>query len=156
MVEKKRKIVKRVSTVDSSTGEVLTDNLTTVGYNAEPNYYKMYVENIDKLILLVSPHCLTVFVLACSKMTYEGDLFLPRAIRREFAIKMRVKLPTFDRYLGQLSYAGIIIKKGSNAYIVNPVFVGKGSWVEINKQREEVEYVEQKGRYLHRRYMDYY
>jgi len=155
-MQKKRKVIKEISTVDKTTGEIIKNDVTTVGYNAEPNFFKFYTADIERLLLLVSPHCVTVLVLCCTKMTYDGDLFLPQQVRREMAIKMRIKTGTFDKYVHQLSYAGVLIKRGSNAYIVNPLFVAKGAWTDIMKQRDDVEYLSDKARFVSRKYLNYY
>jgi hypothetical protein len=153
---KQRKVVKNIRTVDKTTGEVLADDFTSVGYNAEANYVKIYAEGVEKMVTMVSPHCITAFVLACTKMNYDGDALLPAQIRREMAIKMRIKTATFSGYIDQLSYAGILIKRGVNCYIVNPFFAGKGAWSEIMRKREDITYDAAKGRYFHKGIVDFY
>lgn len=151
-----RKVVKNVRTVDKMTGEVLGDEFATIGYAAEANYVKFYAEGIKQMLLMVSPNCVTAFILACTKMTYDGDVLLPSQIRREMAIELRIKPATFNGYIDRLSYAGILIKRGVNCYIVNPFIAAKGAWVDIMRKREDIEYNAARGRYFHKGIRDFY
>ena len=134
MVEKKsKKITTRVTEiVDRKTGEILYDEGTTVSFEREPDYVKLYLNDISRLMnLTVSGH--RTFFALLRKMNFDCEIILTTSVRKEMVEGLVMPNNTFKHSIMDLVDAGILFRKANNHYLVNPKLIARGSWADIRK-----------------------
>lgn len=139
-------------TVDSSTGEVLTE-VSTVTYaiEDEPPYIKLYIA--DVLYLCDMPRRYEALTLALLKrVSYAGgeqglcvsvNKFVKESICKEIGWENIVSV---DNALQVLMKGEVIFRIARGVYRFNPYLFGRGNWAEVKKLRMEINYDSIKGR----------
>lgn len=148
--------------VDLDTGEmrrIVTDDFK--GYiDQEPDYVKIYVGT--QLCLNKLDHSLAPLVMAISPfMTYANDsqythmITINDSVIDYMAKYMDVTYQSAKHYTKRLVEAGILIpmykrvetdgiitqKKKRGQYFVNPWVIAKGSWKDIKKLQQQIDFV---------------
>jgi len=118
--------------VDKLTGEIISEKTTSQRFTSEPEFVKLYLNDVIKLFEL-SGTTKTVFLALIRKMNYDNEIVLAGAMKEELAASTKLKKNTFEHSIGDLVTKGVLFKKGNNYYIVNPTLVGKGSWEHVQK-----------------------
>lgn len=133
-------------TVDNLTGEVIEDRTAAIKVKKvtdEPNFIKMYIEHIiswnncGKASGTLLPAILMY-------MNYENEIVLNKHIKEKIGKKINMSITHIDKCLSNLVKAGVLIrpKNSRGMFIANPMFFGKGEWVNIKKIRTEYEFSE--------------
>lgn len=130
---------KLTEVVDVNTGEIMDSQMETVSYSQEPDFVKMYIDDLSYLHGLTSANNSVLHSLL-SKMNYDNEIILVSKVKDEMANKIGLMKNTFEHGIGVLVKKGILIKKGNNYYIVNPFLFARGSWKDIRSIRMTIKY----------------
>lgn len=128
-------------TVDSATGEVVSQAVTTVDREAEPDYVKLYVrawiefKEIKGINSSLLAHLLPYVTYARQGQRIILSPILKREIAHELGWAEKTALQRFNNELRKLCAQGVLRNVGENTYAVNPELVGKGSWADIKLLR---------------------
>ena len=126
--------------IDSETGEVLqqTDVKKSM-VEAEPNFIKMYVNDILKLkdVPKASNDVLNILL---ANMTYGNVVVMIKPIKDLIANETGLSLNTINKSIQNLHKSGILIRKDRSVYIVDPNLFAKGKWEDIKKLRLTIDY----------------
>lgn len=144
-----KKVVRQqeIITIDTETGEIKEQTTTTdVRVEKEPEYVKLYINDLVKLSGL-PPSCNDLLHCLLSKLDYNGEITLVKASKDEIKKKLNMADSTFRAGMDNFIKRGILCKKATGLYAVNPFIFGRGEWKQIRNIRLTVEYNE-KGRFL--------
>jgi hypothetical protein len=144
MKEVKKRLIKEEIIVDQLSGEILKEHHSTVTYDAEPAYIKLYIENLAKLHNLSSSKILFIMV---RKMNYDSEVVLTPSIRKEIIEELNIKMPTLKAQIHQLIEEGVMMRKDNNRFLMNPNIFARGTWKDIKKIITTITY-DQKGRMI--------
>ena len=129
--------------VDFNTGvikEQYTEESTRTIYHTEPDFIKVYLQDIIYLKNLPKSSSSTVFALL-KRSTYANSEYgltvtlcpeIRRVICQELDFK---KTQSFNNQLNSLVKADILKHIGTNLYQFNPYLFGKGDWKDVSKIR---------------------
>lgn len=135
-----------ITEYDGTTGEVTAQTQTkTVSVGAEPDYIKLYLQDI--LYLSDMPTQYSAALMSLLKRTsYAGDEYgmcvvlvpmVKDAICKELGYQKRQSL---DNVLQKLVKGEILYRVGRGMYRLNPYLFGRGTWADISKIRMEISY----------------
>lgn len=134
-------------TVDSDTGEVVSQAVTTIDREAEPDYVKLYVRAWCEFKEIKGVNT-TFLAHLLPYMTYASRgqrIYLAPLMKREIASELgwaeKTALNRFNQELRKLVKQGVLKHDGTDAYTVNPELVGKGSWRDIKALRATFEVI---------------
>lgn len=128
-----------VQTTDELTGEITSRTSNVVELKRlppEPEYIKLYVEDIGKLHGL-SPAHREVLLYVAAASGYDGIATI--SARRKAAIAMTIKgtVKTVSNALTECVKAKLLRRVGHGEYEPNPFIFGRGSWAEIRERRQQ-------------------
>lgn len=154
----KEKKIKNLSSsaiiADYETGEVKVET-KNFKPDAEPRYFKMYIDDIGKILDLTDCERKAILQLSCS-MGYNGIIPLLGPMKQIIMKQLGINnVSLFDRRIKALKDEGLLLpvinphtkKIARGVYQINPLYVAKGSWSDIKKLRLIVEYTGA-GRYV--------
>lgn len=126
--------------IDHETGEIIkTDDLKSYAVESEPNYVKMYIEDIGKL-KDVPPASNDVLGVLVRNMSYGNMVVMIKPIKDKIKEETGLSLNTINKSIQNLYKAGILIRQSRSVYIVDPTLFAKGKWEDIKKLRLVIEY----------------
>lgn len=126
--------------IDHETGEIIkTDDLKSYAVESEPNYVKMYIDDIAKLkdVPQASNDVLRVLV---RNMSYGNLVVMIKPIKDKIKEETGLSLNTINKSIQNLYKAGILIRQSRSVYLVDPNLFAKGKWEDIKKLRLVIEY----------------
>lgn len=135
-IRQTRSIVQQVeSTVINEHGELIEQSSSTVfNVGAEPDYIKLYLEDILYLNDLQANQSSLLYQLL-SYMTYGNEIILNSTIKKRIAEKLGTSMQVIDNNLSKYVKANILERVGRGTYLANPYLFGKGSWKDISAKR---------------------
>jgi hypothetical protein len=136
----KKKIKKEIKeTVTNEDGEKLHQKHIEEAYiSKEPDFIKVYLDNILLINNLPSGIQKTLNVLL-KRMAYDNVVVLNAYIKKEMAKELDFKtVQSLNNNINKLVKEGIMFRKGTGTYEMNPFLFGRGSWENIKKIRFEV------------------
>ena len=126
-----KKIVKVTRTVDRETGEVTQEQeVFTTRAKGEPHFVKLYMLNIP-LIKPLTGSVVKVLMGVFTEMDYHNRVTLMKVDKERIGGQVGVKMPMFNRAVGQLVKHGFLIRLSAGRYEVNPGYAARGPWSEI-------------------------
>jgi hypothetical protein len=131
-------IEKIESTVNDLTGELLslTTEITDISTApAEPNYLKLYVDDLGLLNKLSGGETRALIHIA-ALANYDGEIVLPLVIKKRVAEKSGVKVQSISDILTKLISKGILKRIDKTLYLLNPDLFARGKWREIRERRK--------------------
>ncbi len=135
------KKVKVSQTINDRTGEILESSSSTIAFTQEPEFVKLYFQDMLLLHSLSSTGNRAINVLI-SKMNYDNEIVLTSGIKNELAKKLSIAKNTLEHAISELVKKGILLKKGNNWYLVNPKLYARGKWQDIQKLQMTLTYSE--------------
>jgi hypothetical protein len=141
---KKKKLIYLKGTTKTridENGEIIdieTNETKLTKVNNEPPFVKLYIDTIS-VIANVSKSCGSVLLEFLPYMTYadDGNLINTTSYYKEkVAKKLNIKINRVDHILGELCKANVIKRQAYSLYLVNPKYIAKGSWKDIQKVKE--------------------
>lgn len=125
--------------LDFSTGEVMQERFVQQVYqDKEPNYVKLYIDNL--ILLNGLPKGTTDTIMELLKyMSYENTIILNSYIKKEIADSLGFKtVQSLDNNINKLVKKGILSRIGRGTYRANAFLFGKGDWNDIKQIRFEI------------------
>jgi hypothetical protein len=124
-----------IHVVDRETGEVTqTTNETIVQFPAEPEYIKLYLDDLNRIYELPNN---SILYEVMKRMDYDGLINLSKYAKDMICEKLGLKPQTFANYLQKLKEKDIIHPVGRGTFMPNPNLFGKGTWKEIYSRRKK-------------------
>ena len=142
MSKKKQKVTQQETTtvIDSETGEILkTTDIKSFQVEKEPNYVKMYIDDISKL-KNIPPSSNEVLNVLVRNMSYGNIVVMIKPIKDRIMEHTGLSLNTINKSIDNLYKAGILIRQSRGVYLVDPTLFAKGKWEDIKKLRLVVDY----------------
>jgi len=142
----RKKISKEVKeTVTNDDGEKLFQRHIEESYvSKEPDYVKIYLDNILQINNLSSGIQKTLNVLL-KRMAYDNIVVLNAYIKKQMAEELGFNtVQSLNNNINKLVKEGIMNRKGTGTYEMNPFLFGRGSWDNIKKIRFQVIFEEGK------------
>jgi len=136
--------------IDNETGEI-TETSTSKVFKAEvePNYIKLYIEDISYLNRLPKGTDAIIYELL-KYLNYQHEISVNLHMKKKIAKTLGVKHQHISNTIVKLVKQEILIKVDRGIYTINSYLFGKGSWKDIIKHRKslklEIFYDYQKGR----------
>lgn len=128
--------------VINSDGEIVEEiQSVTFNYGKEPDYIKVYLDNI-MFLAEISGWIGKVMYELLKSVSYadKGQFIIINAgYKRIIAANLGIKLQSVTNAINQLAKKGILIRKEVGVFLLNPQYFGKGEWKDISKIRYEVE-----------------
>lgn len=141
-MSKDRKVYNQVTQtyVDKETGEMVSQSdIKMSRVEREPNFIKMYVDDILKIkeVPKASNDVLSVLL---ANMSYANIVVLIKPIKDIISQETGLKLNTINKAVQKLCDVGILIRRNRGVYIVDPNLFAKGKWENVKKLRMTIEY----------------
>lgn len=140
------------SVIDERTGELVSKRANkTLSWGDEPNYIKLYLQDIMYLSNMPKQYA-TLTACLLKRISYAGDedgmciVLVPRikqAICKEMDWK---RISSLDNAIQRLLAGKILYRVDRSIYRFNPYLFGKGDWQDIARLRLEINYEEIKGK----------
>lgn len=145
---KEDKIVQeRSQVIDKETAEIITQSITqTIPIGQEPNYYKVYMQDLANLHELTPTERQVIEILS-SNMSFENLIVVIKPIKDRLCELTGKKYETIKASIQGLVNKGILIREERACYRVNPKYIAKGKWQDIKALRLVIDY-SQKGRQI--------
>lgn len=125
--------------LDTSTGEILEERFVQQVYqDKEPNYVKLYIDNL--ILINGLPKGTTDTIMELLKyMSYENTIVLNSYIKKEIAESLGFKtVQSLDNNINKLVKKGILHRIGRGTFRANAFLFGKGDWNDIKQIRFEI------------------
>ena len=131
-------------TVTDETGKVIKkEEKVTKSWGTEPQYIKIYLEDILYLVDM-PPHHSGILYELIKRASYadEGmEVVLSAGLKKKIAEVLGIKnIRSINNALSDLVKGQVLHKIGTGLYLLNPYLFGKGDWQDIAKLRLEVNY----------------
>ena len=128
--------------IDSETGEVIQqDRKESLAVGKEPNYYKVYINDLANLQGL-NPTEKMVFEILSANMTFDNLIVLIKPIKEKLVKITGKEFETIKKAIQGLAKKKVLLKEERACYRVNPKYIAKGKWQDIKALRLVVEYSE--------------
>ena len=154
MSENLKTMVNQVITqkVDHSTGEIVeSEKEDIIKVPQTPDFVMTFTQDIGFIANISSAASKLLFGILV-KIDRANEIVLVKETKEIIAEMVGLKTSTVSKLVTELYQAKVLLKKNSNSrsgvYVLNPYFFGKGRWVNINKLRMLVEYIDDKNDYI--------
>jgi hypothetical protein len=127
----------QIKILDRETGEIKETQekrVQTIKVDDEPNYVKLYLEDICQLNELPKTSSKLLNELL-KLMDYKNRVLLPSGIKKEIANNLSLSVGTLNNDITKLIKKGIIKRESTGVYLLNPHYFGKGKWQDIKEIR---------------------
>ncbi len=143
---KKEKITQnKENFIDYNTGDIVKQNITqSIPVGAEPNYYKVYLQDLANLQGL-NPTERQVLEVLSSNMSFDNIIVVIKPIKEKLSQITGKSYETIRSSIQGLVNKNILIREERACYRVNPKYIAKGKWQDIKALRLIIDYTE-KGR----------
>jgi len=116
-----------------------TEISNTINWGSEPNYVKLYLDDI--LYLSDLPKGLNSILYALLKrMAYGNQLVLNAALKRQIAREVNLGTSSVNNAITKFVKGQLLKRIDTGIYLVNPQLFGKGEWKDISKIRLTAKY----------------
>ena len=134
----KKNIVQQVEeTIIDEHGEVKSNvRSTVVSIGAEPDYVKLYLQDILYLKNLQTNQSALLYELL-TYLNYNNEIMLNSVAKQRIADKLGTTRQVVDNNLGKYVKANILERIGRGTFRANPYLFGKGSWKDISELRSK-------------------
>ena len=128
--------------VDLDTGEYIEQvRRETLPVGKEPNYYKVYIQDLANLQGL-NPTETQVLQVLSANMAFDNLIVLIKPIKERLVKMIGKEYETIKKAIEGLTARKILIRADRSVYRVNPRYVAKGKWEDIKALRLVIEYSE--------------
>ncbi|MFV0212851.1 replication/maintenance protein RepL [Empedobacter falsenii] len=132
----------QTQTIDYESGELLEQTTTQViPVGTEPNYYKVYLQDLANLQGL-NPTEKEVLEVLSSNMSFDNIIVVIKPIKEKLSKITGKSFETIRSSIQGLVNKGMLIREERACYRVNPKYIAKGKWQDIKALRLVVEYSE--------------
>lgn len=132
--------------VVSPDGELINElserQYKTISYEREPNYVKLYTEDLSRLFQL-PPSASNVLSCLVKYMTYKTNIVvLYGPVKTAICKELSMEKNTLNKSIDNLYKKGLIIRVSHACYMIDPQLFGKGSWGDVSSMRMMIQYDE--------------
>ena len=122
-------------TINHETGEVISSSVVRRYRGDEPNYVKLYLEDISYLHNL--PKRASPILLELLKYVTYGtqEIMLNAYSKKSIASSVGIAMKTLDNNLQEFVRSGVLDRVATGTFKLNPYLFGKGDWKTINDLR---------------------
>lgn len=136
-MENKRNVTKITNvTVD---GEILNSEITSVQFEQEPEYVKLYVKDVVKYNDLPGG-MYKVLLILLRNMSYGNVIPAYMPVKKMIAEEVGVGVSYVNKCINEFYVKGLLIRKARGLYIADPELFGKGKWRDIQELKLVIEY----------------
>ena len=124
-------------------GASLDVSATSVNYEVEPDYVKLYLRTIGDFKDMPST-AMRVFYELVKRMDYadkEQLVYLNPTLRQRIMDDCHVKRAAYDKAMRILREKGLIKRVANNTFAINPDYVGRGAWRDISVLRAKFDFI---------------
>ena len=132
-----RKGIEQTTTIDHQTGEITQSTVVRRYRGDEPNYVKLYLQDIAYLHGLPASAKDIMGELLQYVSYGTQEIVLNKAIKDRIAANINTSVKTVDNRLQELVKVGIIDRVAVGTYTLNPYLFGKGDWKTISELRNK-------------------
>jgi len=135
-----KNVAKRVETtrIDKETGEVISTTHTKQFKTAsEPNYIKLYIQDISYLNELPSGTDRIIYAML-PYINYQQEIYINSHNKRKMAEEVGVSDKHISNTIVKLVKKEILIRIDRGVYQLNTFIFGKGPWKDILKHRSSL------------------
>lgn len=105
------------------------------GKRQEPNYVKVYFDDIELLYKLPKNTSSFLYELL-PYMNYQGEISINSVMKKRITLKLGLKNEKqLNNYITVLLKNDIVKRVGRGVYIINPYLLAKGKWEDIEGLR---------------------
>jgi DNA-binding Lrp family transcriptional regulator len=123
-------------TTNNETGEITETSTSKVfKAQAEPNYIKLYLQDISYLNNLPKGIDSIIFELL-KYINYKHEIYINAHLKKEIAETLGKSVSYINNSIVKLVKSEIIIRVDRGVYTINSHIFGKGSWKDIIKHRK--------------------
>ncbi len=143
MSENGKILIQSERVVVDATGEIVSEDTYTKSLiRDEPKFVKVYME--DLLYLKKMPSGLGGILWELIQiMDYDNVVHLTAMRRNEIMENIGCSIHNVNKAISLFVKNGLMARKGTGSYIMNPYIFGKGKWDKIKKIRAEIEWSEE-------------
>jgi len=134
-------MIETTQTVNSDGEKLEETKAITFNYGKEPDYIKVYLDNI-MFLAEISGWIGKILYELIKSVSYadKGQFLIVNAgYKRILAENLGIKPQSVTNAINQLAKKGILIRKERGVFLLNPQYFGKGEWKDISKIRYEIE-----------------
>jgi len=125
-------------TENTETGEVTETSTSKVfKAEAEPNYIKLYLEDISYLNKLPKGTDSIIYELL-KYINYKQEIYINAHLKKQIAENLNMKLQSINNSISNLTKEEVLIRIDRGVYTINSYIFGKGSWKDIIKHRKSL------------------
>jgi hypothetical protein len=131
------KLVRTETQVDESSGEILSRTSNVIELKTlpkEPDYIKLYVEDIGRLHGL-KPQTREVLLYVAAASGYDGVATISARRKAAIAHTVGTTVHVVSNALTECCKAGLLRRIAQSEYEPNPHLFARGSWAEIRERR---------------------
>lgn len=140
------------TSVFNEQGEMISKRANrTLSWGDEPNYIKLYLQDIMYLSDMPKKHTKILYALL-KRASYAGDkngmmVSISAGLKRMMAKELNYKsVQPIDNALCDLTKGKVLYRIETGVYQFNPYLFGKGDWQDIANLRLEINYDDIKGK----------
>lgn len=131
------KITNETIEKDYETGEIKKTSVTNTFKGDEPNYIKIYLDDIAYLYNVPKAGSSLIFELF-NYITYNtNELILNSSVKKKIATKIGITVPSLANLICSLVSKKILKRIDTGIYMLNPYLFGKGDWQTLKQLRNE-------------------
>jgi len=121
-------------------GEIVETEIDkTINWGKEPNYVKLYLDDILYLSDLPKGYNSILYAFI-KEMGYGNKLVLNAALKRMIAKDVGLGVSSVNNALSKFVKGQLLKRIDTGIYLVNPQLFGKGEWKDISKIRLTAKY----------------
>lgn len=141
MTKKKFSKVVVNEVLDKETGTVILEDtkIQSFSIDKEPDYVKLYLEDISRLKDIPQGMNKVLFELMKS-VTYSGIVMAYKPVKQIMCRNMGISMNYLNKCIDEFYKKGILIRYARGVYIADPNLFAKGSWKDIKNLRLVIEY----------------
>lgn len=118
-------------------GVIKSEEKTFRFRSEEPNYIKIYLEDISYLYSVPKGSSDLIYELFNYTTYGTNEIIINSFVKQKISKKINTTIPTINNNLTKLVQKGILNRPGSGVFILNPYLFGKGDWKSVKNMRDE-------------------
>ena len=130
------KLISTVERIDEDGVIQRSATITTITkLPKEPDYIKLYIDDIGYLMGIQEGHR-TILLYIAASVGYDGFVTLTLARKARIAATVGMAVKTIENAITNFLKTGILYREGRCEYQLNPSLFAKGEWRHIRERRE--------------------
>ena len=123
--------------IDYETGQIKEEEITTKWRSEEPNYIKLYLEDLSYLYRLPKSTSGLLYELLNYTAYGTNEIILNISVKKRIEKKIKMSINVINNNITKLVKNGIIKRVSTGIFILNPYLFGKGDWKNLKELRNQ-------------------